>query len=68
MPLRRFGGFTEAVGLAGSACWMPRACPVEAHASSYTRRPHAPFLPRFARGGFTASGEAGEAGVGPACV
>ena len=37
-----------AAGLAevsGSASWMPRACPAEAHVSSYTRRLHIPLLP-----------------------
>ena len=35
-----------------SVSGMPRACPVEAHDSSYTRGgPTPPFLPRFARGG-----------------
>jgi hypothetical protein len=43
---------------------MPRACPVEAHASSYTRRPiHTHFPPAS-----PAAGDAGEGGVGPACV
>jgi hypothetical protein len=45
-----------------AASRMPRACPVEAHVSRYTRRPHAPFFPRIARGGFAAAGNAAEAG------
>jgi len=39
---------------------MPRACPVEAPVSSYTKRsPRVSFVPRFARGGEAAAGETG---------